>query len=1160
MRRLLPLSPIALLLTACGDGGDPSGPIVVPLEPRAAIQDAAHEGLEHFFFLPPLVPDPEPTGTFHAGLEPIVRICELGDGDPPACEREVREFTTGGSGADRIRVDEDEERYRVEWNTRRDDLSPGSTYRIRVFLGEGDAPAVGFIDVRPGGSGAGNPGRGGPPDPDPSGDEVVVFRNGSTLPIAFRIEEGVFCESGDCARETVTDEGGTVVTNTGFAGVQVPPGALPDGVDEVTISIERIEVVDASACLPLPATRRQFEGCYAIDSEPAGIVFDELLVIAICLDPAAEPRDLLLHKFDPDRPQDGVLTLPSGGPVDFLECDDFAPTESVAAGGGPLATFARAALRTLLDPVARALEPSLLRAGDLGASGLSPSLSDFGWAEPESSVVLELVDPEADGQEGAAGASLPVAPTVSVTDLHQGPDPTPDVEVTFEFTDPAGGVTSTPVRSDADGLASLDWLLSAAGGTHRLAVFTPESNTVELAALARGPVARWSGEDDFVDGVGAHDLQTRGGIGFVAGTVGSRAFAFTRGASTSTTGGWAYAHPTPDVDLTDRFTLATWVRLDADGPAGEFQRFVSLFGEKAVLRQDPPSPAAEGTGRTLRFYMKTDASPNPFEGFSFDDALQTSCWHHVAATFDGGEQALYLDGEELGRRTIEGPGTVAGDGVFLSSSDDGGGWPPLTGANAEREKLAGALDEVEIYNEALGAAEIQAKWEAGGGGRCGAAPAPDGSAVSGTVFYSTTGLEGVAVELVEGSATDPALQSTTTDAAGAYAFSSVPDGTYWVKAYAPTPEFIEWKAVEVSVEGSDVSRDVDLPKKIALVAPEDGSVVASRQPLLEWEANPEAETYTVQVDVTDPWTPVEHESGILTNSHTVGTPLTGGVGYTWQVDAYDGSGHHVGTTDRAFELTVSFLVFESDRDGDNEVYRMEVDGTDPTAITSNTFSDGHPTISPDGTRIAYASFRDGSWDIYAAAIDGSGEVRLTTDPGVDAAPDWSPDGTKIAFHSDRDGDFDVHVMSADGSDQVRLADIAGDDAVPDWSPDGSRIAFRSDPDGGSTEIYVMDADGSDVTLLVDGGADDPDWSPDGGRIAFQRAGDIWIVDADGTGETRLTATGDLDFAPAWAPDGTLIAFVRSVGVRDVLVVRPDGTGVTNLTNDATAIDHRPAWR
>ena len=203
--------------------------------------------------------------------------------------------------------------------------------------------------------------------------------------------------------------------------------------------------------------------------------------------------------------------------------------------------------------------------------------------------------------------------------------------------------------------------------------------------------------------------------------------------------------------------------------------------------------------------------------------------------------------------------------------------------------------------------------------------------------------------------------------------------------------------------------------------------------------------------------------------------------------------------------------------------------------------DGVPVWSPDGRYVAFDSERDGNRDIYVIDTDTDEEHRLTNNSESDLAPTWSPDGTQIAFVSRRTDSWDIYVMDADGEDEYlrRLTNESDWDPVwsweswdPAWSPDGKYIAFVSGPYL-EPSIYLMDADGSNVRQLTYGGVD-PAWSPDGKYIAYRSASagnihipNIYVIDADGSNDYRLTNYDGYDGEPVWSPEGTQIAFVSS---------------------------------
>jgi Tol biopolymer transport system component len=140
-------------------------------------------------------------------------------------------------------------------------------------------------------------------------------------------------------------------------------------------------------------------------------------------------------------------------------------------------------------------------------------------------------------------------------------------------------------------------------------------------------------------------------------------------------------------------------------------------------------------------------------------------------------------------------------------------------------------------------------------------------------------------------------------------------------------------------------------------------------------------------------------------------------------------------------------------------------------------------------------------------------------------------------------------------------------APPQYPPEssGDMIAFTSDRGDGEGDIFVMNADGSDQRRLTNGPSYDawPAWSPNGSQIAFTSArngnADIYVMDADGTSLQRLTDDVESDFWPDWSPDGTQIAFVsRRDGNSELYVVDVEGSSLQRLTNTPGREDF-PAW-
>ena len=269
----------------------------------------------------------------------------------------------------------------------------------------------------------------------------------------------------------------------------------------------------------------------------------------------------------------------------------------------------------------------------------------------------------------------------------------------------------------------------------------------------------------------------------------------------------------------------------------------------------------------------------------------------------------------------------------------------------------------------------------------------------------------------------------------------------------------------------------------------------------------------------------------------------------------------------------SKIAFWSNRDGKNEIYVMDSDGSDVKRLTNNMSDDNNPKWSPDGRKILFDSDRDGNLEIYIMDADGTNQIRLTHNNASDSATSWSPDGSKIAFASNRDNsyphNFDIFVMDADGSNVRKIVDDPEYDAEPRWSPDGRRILFVTRRNG-DFDVYEMNADGSgqrNMTPDYKQGNGAGTWSRDGKRIAFVRfinnKNQIYVMDADGGNILSVTHNSSNNSAPSWSPDGSKLAFeTDSDGNLEIYVMSVDGEllQVTDDPADDASADWSPDGR
>lgn len=236
--------------------------------------------------------------------------------------------------------------------------------------------------------------------------------------------------------------------------------------------------------------------------------------------------------------------------------------------------------------------------------------------------------------------------------------------------------------------------------------------------------------------------------------------------------------------------------------------------------------------------------------------------------------------------------------------------------------------------------------------------------------------------------------------------------------------------------------------------------------------------------------------------------------------------------------------------------RCEISITPPVTAEPTAAAEDNPGEPPQSIElIAVQSVTDGAVQIFSIDVTTGLSAQLSTTAGNSFAPAFSPSGEQIAYVYETGDDADIYVMNADGTNVRQLTSNDANDFDPAWSPDGEQIAFASYEDG-DAEIFVMNADGTNKRQLTNNiEVDDyqPAWSPTGSEIVYvsERDGDpeILVMNAQGSNVRQLTNNSVPDEQPYWLLSGRDIAFVstRDGGDSDIFVMNTEGVNVRQLT-------------
>lgn len=332
--------------------------------------------------------------------------------------------------------------------------------------------------------------------------------------------------------------------------------------------------------------------------------------------------------------------------------------------------------------------------------------------------------------------------------------------------------------------------------------------------------------------------------------------------------------------------------------------------------------------------------------------------------------------------------------------------------------------------------------------------------------------------------------------------------------------------------------------------------------------DPDGVIAAYEFDFGDGSTAATGTNATLPIEHTYQTAGT----FTVLLTIIDNDGR-IGMANAVLTIGPVMITFASDRLGNHDIYRMEVDGTDLVSVYSSASDELFPDLTQRvRDRIAYAAEDGTDWDIWTMTVAGGSRTQLTQAAANQIQPDWSADEATIAYASNQTGAWEIHTMTSLGTGYQKVTSQSPSWAMaPVFSPVNDDFLFVSDKTAiGGSSIWLWDDSAAAASELYDGDGRDgdaspalatapataldlpagagisrPTWSPDGTKIAFARertAGgivDVYVMDADGSDAESLEdyvdglgplntsiTTDDDEFSPLWLEDGSGIVFAR----------------------------------